>query len=187
MDRPWQLILPSSACVIFRLPKACVNWLAVPLFIFLLIKKEATFYYYAIYGLIPQYTSFDVFPADHSCLLTEVAVILPVSWYCIWEYYSHELNLISCVAEKQRCQTVSVGVGTRPSESYVVRNSISQNFPPSVHVEAFFPQFVIHKICLNMNVEVLQICEENSRSYTVLTILYGIYYTIYGTLSFGCL
>lgn len=118
-----------------------------------------------------------MFP-DHSCLLTAVAVTLPVSWCCIWEYYSHELNLISCVAEKQRCQTVSVGVGTRPTESYVVQNSISQNFPPSVHVEAFFPQFVIHKICLNMNVEVLQICEENSRSYTVFTILY-IWYLLY--------
>lgn len=53
MDSPWQIILADSVCVIFRLPKASVKWLAVPLFILVLIKKENRFYYYVIHGLIP--------------------------------------------------------------------------------------------------------------------------------------
>lgn len=51
---------------------------------------------------------------------------------------------------------------------------------PSVHTEAFLPQFVTCKICKNMNLEVLHISEENWRSWRYFTD-----YIIYKALSLG--
>lgn len=137
MDKPWQLILPNfqNICVIFRLPKACVKWLTVPLLILLLIKNETTFHYDTTYGLIPQQTSFDVFTADRSCLLNEVVLTLPVS-----QYYIRVLNLTSSAAEKQTGKIVSVEAGHKPSELQT----------RTVTVRTFFLPYILKPFSLNL-------------------------------------